>query len=208
MIAEQIPVHHIEGTSLGFLVLRDEGGTPIGYGDVQQVVTKNYVMNDMKLRFKDGSFYEEITKFRQRGVFRLLSNQVVQRGPSFKLQVESWIDATSGNVRVRSTEKGKEKDVTKHLDLPPDVANGMLSPIDSFNQYNETMHTVNDSQNEIFLQKDARNLVSFAKSVHLGMLSYWEQGRDANACNGALFRCTNVPQSPFEFGRIFAGFTG
>jgi hypothetical protein len=67
---------------------------------------------------------------------------------------------------------------------------------------------VNDSQNEIFLQKDARNLVSFAKSVHLGMLSFWEQGRDANACNGALFRCTNVTQSPFEFARIFAGFTG
>jgi chitinase len=67
---------------------------------------------------------------------------------------------------------------------------------------------VNDSQNEIFLQKDARNLVSFANSVHLGMLSFWEQGRDANACNGALFRCTNVPQTPFEFARIFAGFTG
>jgi chitinase len=67
---------------------------------------------------------------------------------------------------------------------------------------------VNDSQNEIFLQKDARNLVNFAKSVHLGMLSFWEQGRDANACNGALFRCTNVPQSTFEFARIFAGFTG
>lgn len=67
---------------------------------------------------------------------------------------------------------------------------------------------VNDSQNEIFLHKDARNLVNFAKSVHLGMLSFWEQGRDANACQGALFRCTNVKQTPFEFARIFAGFTG
>jgi chitinase len=67
---------------------------------------------------------------------------------------------------------------------------------------------VNDSRNEIFLQKDARNLVTFAKTVHLGMLSFWEAGRDANACNGALFRCTNVPQTPFEFSKIFAGFTG
>ncbi|MEV4316421.1 chitinase [Actinocrispum sp. NPDC049592] len=67
---------------------------------------------------------------------------------------------------------------------------------------------VNDSQNEIFLQKDARALVSFAQSVHLGMLSFWEQGRDANACNGALYRCTNVAQQPYEFSKIFAGYNG
>jgi len=67
---------------------------------------------------------------------------------------------------------------------------------------------VNDSQNEIFYQKDARALVSFASSVHLGMLSFWEQGRDANACNGALYRCTNISQQPYEFARIFAGYNG
>lgn len=67
---------------------------------------------------------------------------------------------------------------------------------------------VNDSRNEIFLQKDARALVSFAQSVHLGMLSFWEQGRDANACTGALYRCTNIAQQPYEFSRIFAGFNG
>jgi chitinase len=67
---------------------------------------------------------------------------------------------------------------------------------------------VNDSQNEIFYQKDATALVTFAKSVHLGMLSFWESGRDANACNGALYRCTNVSQSPYEFSKIFAGYTG
>jgi chitinase len=67
---------------------------------------------------------------------------------------------------------------------------------------------VNDSQNEIFYQKDAKALVAFAKTVHLGMLSFWEQGRDANACTGALYRCTNVPQAPYEFARIFAGYTG
>lgn len=67
---------------------------------------------------------------------------------------------------------------------------------------------VNDSGNEIFYQDDARELVAFAKTVHLGMLSFWEQGRDANACTGALYKCTNVPQSPYEFARIFAGYTG
>lgn len=67
---------------------------------------------------------------------------------------------------------------------------------------------VNDSRDEIFYQDDARELVAFAQTVHLGMLSYWEQGRDANACTGALYKCTNVPQSPYEFARIFAGYTG
>jgi chitinase len=67
---------------------------------------------------------------------------------------------------------------------------------------------VNDSQNEIFYQKDARALVSFASSVHLGMLSFWEQGRDANACNGALYRCTNISQQPYEFARIFSAYNG
>jgi hypothetical protein len=67
---------------------------------------------------------------------------------------------------------------------------------------------VNDSGNEIFYQDDARELVAFAQTVHLGMLSFWEQGRDANACTGALYKCTNIPQSPYEFARIFAGYTG
>ncbi|MFB9686687.1 chitinase [Amycolatopsis plumensis] len=67
---------------------------------------------------------------------------------------------------------------------------------------------VNDSQNEIFYQKDAKALVAFAKTVHLGMLSFWEAGRDANACTGALYKCTNVPQSKYEFAKIFAGYTG
>jgi hypothetical protein len=125
-IAEEIPVRHIEGVSLGFLVLRTEDGNPIAYGDLQQVVEKDHVMDDLKFEFKDGSFYEEITKFTQKGKFRLLSNQVVQRGPSFKQPMDSWVDATTGAVTVRTSEKGKEKVITKRLDLPPDLANGLL----------------------------------------------------------------------------------
>jgi chitinase len=40
------------------------------------------------------------------------------------------------------------------------------------------------------------------------MLSFWETTRDRNACNGALYMCTNVPQQPYEFSRIFAAYTG
>ncbi len=60
----------------------------------------------------------------------------------------------------------------------------------------------------IFSQSDARQLVSFAQSKHLGELAFWEVTRDRNACTGALYMCTNVSQSPYEFSKIFAGYSG
>lgn len=60
----------------------------------------------------------------------------------------------------------------------------------------------------IYDQADARQLVAFAKGKHLGELAFWESTRDRNACTGALYRCTNIPQSPYEFGKIFASYGG
>jgi hypothetical protein len=60
----------------------------------------------------------------------------------------------------------------------------------------------------IFDQADARQLVTFASANHLGMLAFWETTRDRNACTGALYRCTNIAQAPYEFSRIFAGYAG
>jgi chitinase len=67
---------------------------------------------------------------------------------------------------------------------------------------------VNDTQTEVFGLADARAVVDFANAQHVGYLGYWEQSRDANACTGALFQCTNVPQKAFDFARVFAGFKG
>jgi chitinase len=66
---------------------------------------------------------------------------------------------------------------------------------------------VNDDQGK-FTQSDAKDLVAFANANHIGFVSFWELNRDKNACSGALFQCTNVAQAPFEFSKIFAGFTG
>jgi hypothetical protein len=127
LTAEQIPVRHIEGVTLGFLVLRNPRGEALAYGDWKQVVKADgLVVGDLRFEFKDGSFYEEITKYTQRGKFRLLSDQVVQKGPSFREQTESWIDAETGKITVRTSEKGKDKTTTEHLDLPEDVSNGLL----------------------------------------------------------------------------------
>ncbi|BCJ43377.1 hypothetical protein GCM10010168_43130 [Actinoplanes ianthinogenes] len=59
-----------------------------------------------------------------------------------------------------------------------------------------------------FTQSDAKDLVAFANTNHLGFVSFWEMQRDKNACQGALFQCTNVSQTAFEFSKIFAGFQG
>ena len=134
--AESIPVHHIEGVTFGFLILRNLDGEAVAYGELAQVIQQNggakdneengLVVSDLLFHFKDGSFYEEITKFTQHGKFRLVSDQVEMRGPSFKQASKSWIDVRTGTVTVQTFEKGKEKTVSRHLDFPDDVANGLL----------------------------------------------------------------------------------
>jgi hypothetical protein len=124
--AETVVVRYREGVSHGFLVLRTQEGKPIADGDSTQVAQGDRVTSRMQFRFKDGSIYEQTTVFSQRGTFRLLSDHVVQKGPIFKRPMETAIDATSGQVTVRYTEDGKEKVLTERLELPPDVANGIL----------------------------------------------------------------------------------
>lgn len=65
-----------------------------------------------------------------------------------------------------------------------------------------------NDDNGTFSQSDAQDLVAFANANHVGFMSFWEANRDKNACNGALFQCTNVTQTPFEFSKIFATFKG
>ena len=57
----------------------------------------------------------------------------------------------------------------------------------------------------IYNQDDAKQLVAFAKENGVGYLGFWELNRDLHACTGALFSCTNIPQQPLEFAKIFAG---
>ncbi|MFI5493428.1 cellulose binding domain-containing protein [Actinoplanes sp. NPDC051859] len=65
-----------------------------------------------------------------------------------------------------------------------------------------------NDDNGTFDQSDAKDLLAAANRDKLGFVSFWEVNRDRNACSGALFQCTNVPQTPFEFSKIFAGFRG
>jgi hypothetical protein len=125
--AETIPVRYLEGSVHGFLVLRTTEGKVIAVGDLIQLIRSDRVISRLTFRFKDGSVDDETTVFSQRGNFRLLTDHHVQKGPSFPHPLDTSIDALSGQVTVRSTDKdGKEKVTTDRFDLPPDLANGLI----------------------------------------------------------------------------------
>jgi hypothetical protein len=124
--AEPVSVVNMEGTIHGFLVLRTAEGKPLAAGDLIQVVQEDRIVSNLVFHFKDGSVDDETTVFSQRRNFRLLSDHHVQKGPSFPHPMDVSIDASTGQVTVRSTEGGKEKVEKDHLDLPPDLANGLI----------------------------------------------------------------------------------
>jgi hypothetical protein len=127
LIAEQVPVRHKEGLMHGFLALRTLEGKKLADGEMTQVAAGDRLTADLIFRFKDGSFYEDKTVFTQKGSFRLLSDHLVKKGPSFKQPMETLIDASTGQVTVRYKDHdGKEKVLNQRLELPPDLANGLM----------------------------------------------------------------------------------
>jgi hypothetical protein len=124
--AESVVVRYPEGVAHGFLVLRTLDGKPIADGESTQVAHGDRVTNRMWFKFTDGSIYEQTTVFSQNRTFHLVSDHVLQKGPIFGRTMETAIDAASGLVTVRYKEHDEEKVLTKRLQLPPNVANGML----------------------------------------------------------------------------------
>lgn len=120
-------MHQMEGSLHGFLELQTLDGKTIAEGDLIQAAKAAAVRVQIVFHFHDGSYYEESSEFSQRGQFRLLSNRLVQKGPSFKMSMERSIDTSTGQVTVRYTDdKGKEKTESQRLELPADLANGMF----------------------------------------------------------------------------------
>lgn len=130
MAAEPISVRHVEGTVHGFLELRSKEGRVLAVGDLFQVIRGYKVTSRLLFRFKDGSVDDETAVFSQRGNFNLVSDHHIQKGPSFPHPMDLLIDVPRGQVTVRSIQKdGKEKVEIEHLDLPPDLVNGLVLSI-------------------------------------------------------------------------------
>ena len=125
--AEPVPVRHLEGTMHGFLELRSENGDVVASGDLIQFTHGGQVTTETVFHFKDGSVDDETTVFSQRRTFQLISDHHVQKGPAFPHPMDVMIDCRSGQVTVRSEGKdGKEEVKSDHMNLPADLANGIV----------------------------------------------------------------------------------
>ena len=126
-LAEPVAVRYAEGIVHGFLALRTLDGTLIADGDLIQVAHGDQVTSRLVFHFKDGSIRDETAVFSQRQRFRLLRDHLVQKGPTFSQPLDVSIECTSGQVTVRYTdEHGNQKVDAERLQLPPDLANGII----------------------------------------------------------------------------------
>ncbi|HEY6211981.1 MAG TPA: hypothetical protein VIW45_06830 [Vicinamibacterales bacterium] len=125
--AEPVRVHHTEGIVHGFLVERTLEGATIANGDLLQTAQGERVTARLVFRFKDGSIHDDTAVFSQRQRFRMISDHLIQKGPTFPQPLDLTIDAASGQATVRYTDDhGQAKTESEHLDLPHDLSNGMI----------------------------------------------------------------------------------
>ena len=124
--AEPVTVRYKEGSIHGFLVLRTMEGKTLAAGDLIHLIRGDRVVSRLVFRFKDGSVDDETATFSQRGNFRLISDHHIQKGPAFPHPTDVLINAATGQVTVRFRDNGQEKVETDRLELPPDLANGIV----------------------------------------------------------------------------------
>ncbi len=124
--ADPITVLYQEGSVHGYLALRSLDGKILAAGDLIQTIHGQRLTSRLIYHFRDGSLDDDTAIFTQRGHFRLVSDHRIQKGPTFPHPTDVSIDALGGQVTVRYKDKNQEKVESSHLDLPPDLANGII----------------------------------------------------------------------------------
>ena len=123
---DAVRVRHTEGVVHGFLVLRTMGGQRIADGDLIQTARGATVTSRLIFRFDDGSLHDETAVFTQSGRFRLVSDHLRQRGPSFPHPLEMRIDMRKRLVTVTADDDGKTKEYAETIEADDDLVNGLL----------------------------------------------------------------------------------
>jgi hypothetical protein len=121
-----VAVRFNEGSTHGFLELRDDRDRVIGSGTLLQMPKDRYVESRLILSFHDGSRFEETTRFTQHQAFRVLWYRLVQRGPAFDRDLDATLDASGRwTVKTRSHKDSEVESTSGQLELPEDFANGI-----------------------------------------------------------------------------------
>lgn len=123
---QEVKVRLRDGSARGFLVLRSETGAILASGEFSQIPQGDQIKARLVFHFKDGSLYEETTVYSQKSTFRLISDRLVQRGRTFPEPCEMTIDARSQTVSMRALSNPGQEAKTEHMDIPPDLSNGLL----------------------------------------------------------------------------------
>jgi hypothetical protein len=126
ILAEPLAVRYIEGETHGFLVLRTMDGKRLADGDLRQFVKGDRVTSQVSFQFKDGSLYEDTAVFTQRREFQLVTDHLVQKGPSFKEAMDMFTDVPKYQGNGSLDAHGKTKEASQQMELPSDLANGMV----------------------------------------------------------------------------------
>ncbi|WP_058187701.1 hypothetical protein [Terracidiphilus gabretensis] len=128
--ADPVPVRHVSGAIHGFLELRSEDGHIVASGDTTRVVSGDRITSRTVFTFKDGSIDDETTIYSQHRTLQLISDHRIQKGPYFPHPLDTLINARTGQVTVRTTDKdGKEDTKTDQMKLPPELVNGLIPVI-------------------------------------------------------------------------------
>ena len=161
-----------EGLSHGFLVVRSMEGVALASGEYTETTRGDEVRLRIAFRFKDGSVDDERVVFTQRGHFRLLTDRHEQSGPRFPHPYLMTIDAAKGEVKVRT---GAAEEVY-HLDLPEDLANGMIFTL---------VKNFRPGATEMKM-----SLVVLAPKPRVVTLAVSPEGEDTFHVSGAAYRAT------------------
>jgi hypothetical protein len=125
-----VPVRHPQGSLHGFLALSTLDGRVVADGDLIQSVAGDRVTARAVFHFRNGSVNDETAVFTQQGSYRLLSDHLVQSGPTFEHPLSMDLDVAHGRVVVHTKDdRGGDKVDDEHMPLPANVANGVLTTL-------------------------------------------------------------------------------
>jgi hypothetical protein len=125
-LAEPVPATCKQGSLHGFLLLKSQQGKVIAVGDQTNVVRGDVIRAELIFHFFDGSIDDEITEYRQGSVFQLIRDHHIQKGPSYPHPLDLTVDVGNSEAGWQETKDGKSETQSQHVDLPPDLANGIV----------------------------------------------------------------------------------
>ena len=112
------------------MVARSENGKIIAQVDFTQDVQGDEVTMHLSYHFADGSIDDEMTTYRQKDTFQLVRDHHIQKGPFFAKPIDFAVKADSGITTSRTTDRnGKTHVSSEHIDLPADLANGIVGTL-------------------------------------------------------------------------------